>query len=808
MNLKVLKNKNLLKIIGLSALIVFLLIFIAASAFVYKLDHEMLLKMQQKQMILPTIFYSRATSWKIGDQFPLDEIKKSLEQQLRLRQVDQRLLPGDFVLTQGKFCKPFLISSEIRDSGFSSDQSSDDTEENLNDEGEKDTWTQRQEEAKPIFFEDDLCLRVYWDRGLHRLFKEPWIETLWLSSKLKIKGIFKGEPSIILETFVIKPQVVAQYIGQEPILRNETALRDFPVSCLNAIMAIEDSKFLEHKGVSWIGILRAGVVNLIKGRKAQGGSTLTQQLIKNYFLTPEKTLKRKALEFVMALLMENRFDKDLILETYLNIIYMGQQGPYQIRGYGAASRHYFQKSVSDLSLAQCGLLAAIVNSPGLYDPFLNPDKSKMRRSLVLQKMEEQKFITQTERLAAESEQLPKNENPNLYITLPYFLQASLAQAKKLGIEDYEGHRIFTTMDLRYQEAAQSAIVKNVKLIEREFPIVKKVKATKKLDLESALVSVDIATGGVRAVVGGRSFHKTQFNRILFAKRQVGSTFKPMVYLTALNEGKGELKPDDEVRDEPFTIKYDKQKWSPENYDKKSNGPIPLYYALKESLNLATAKLAVDLGLNSIIETARLLGISSPLKPVPSLSLGSFELNPMELLQAYMTIARFGSFVEYTFLDYVEDAEGNIIWDMSERKIETRFSSVASQILIGILKQTALTGTAKRINQVGFNKIVAGKTGTTNDYRDSWFVGFTPDLLTIVWTGYDDNTSSGLTGASGSLPAWIDYMQEATQFDSVKDFAWTEEVEKKSIPAFHSPLEKGKESGIDSHNDTVELVFKK
>lgn len=802
MKLKVFQNKEMLKKIALGILFVLALLLISVGAFIYKLDREMVQKMQQKQMIQPTVFYSRAASWRVGDLFPLEDIKKNLSKKLRSRQIDQRLLPGDFILAQGSACKVLLMESEMSQGGDADDNGSDI-------EGEKDTWTKQIEASKLSFQEEDRCLRIYWDKGGHRLFKQPWIETLWLSSDSQIKGIYQGEPSQILESFVLEPQVIAQYLGEEPILREEIALREFPVSCLNAIMAIEDAKFLEHQGVSWVGIIRAGIVNVAQGRKAQGGSTLTQQLIKNYFLTPEKTLKRKALEFVMALLMENRFDKDLILETYLNIIYMGQQGPYQVRGYGSASRHYFQKSVSDLSLAQCSLLAAIVNSPGQYNPFLHPDKAKLRRSLVLQKMEEQKLITPEERAGAELDALPKNENPNLYTTLPYFLQASLDQAKQLGIVEYAGHRLYTTMDLQDQEAAQTAIVKNIKMIESEYPVVKKVKANKGLSLESALVSVDIATGGVRAVVGGRSFQKTQYNRVLLSKRQVGSTFKPIVYLTAFNANEGMLEPDSEVSDELFTYRYEKQKWTPENYDKKNNGSVPLYFALKESLNTATAKLALNVGLDPIIEMARLLGISSDLKPVPSLSLGAFELNSLELLQAYMTIARFGNFIEYTFLDYIEDADGNRVWDSSERKVELRVSPIATQILIGILKQTAQTGTAKRIKSVGYNKVVAGKTGTTSDYHDSWFVGFTPDLLTIVWTGYDNNTPSGLTGASGSLPAWIDYMKEATKYDAVRDFQWTEEVEKKLVPAFHSSFEKPTDSSkAEDGSDSVELIFKK
>ncbi len=770
--LKNLKNKEgFLILFAMGFLGLVTLTIIAGSVFVYKVDQEMLSKMQQKQMIQPTIFYSRAATWKTGDLFPLDEIKDVLNKQLRMRSGEQRLFAGDFSIYQGPSCISFLVTgNEIA--------------------------------------ETDLCLRVFWDKGAHPLFKEPWVETLWLDASLHIKGIFKGEPSEASDQFVVLPQVIAQYLGGEPILRDEHTLPDFPVACLNAIIAIEDAKFLEHKGVSPLGILRAVVVNLLKGRKAQGGSTLTQQLIKNYFLTPEKTLKRKALEFIMALLIESHFDKDLILETYLNIIYMGQQGPYQVRGYGAASRFYFQKSVSDLSLAQCSLLAAIVNSPGQYNPFTNPAKAKTRRSLVLQKMEEQKFISSEEKTRAEEEALPKNENADLYSTLPYFLQAAVEQVSKLGIEELGGYKLFTTMDLRLQEAAQTSIVKSLNEIESQHPVVKKVKAKKNINLESALVSVDIATGGIRALVGGRSFKKTQFNRILTSKRQVGSTFKPVVFLTALASDNEEINPIYELRDEPFTHKYGRQKWSPENYDHTFYGTVPMYFALKESLNLATAQLALNIGLDSIIDTARVLGIRSELKPVPSLSLGAFELNPLELLQAYMTIARFGNYLELTFLDYVEDPEGKPVWSANSRMEENKISSVATQMLIGMLKQTVISGTAKKISSSGYDKIVAGKTGTTNDYHDSWFVGFTPDLLSIVWTGYDDNTPSGLTGASGSLPAWLSFMQEATKFDQVRDFPWTDEVNIRTIPIYDLKAKGFWSVKADHEPDEINLVFKK
>ncbi len=804
------KKKWLLRLTVTFALVLTLII-IGGSAWVFKLDREMLSKMEQKKLVQPTVFYAQAPTWALGSILPLTDVISSLNQQFRPRQKDQRLFPGDFILLKGVECASFVLAPT--------------------------TTTPLEEQSptasvinNPELQADDQCLRIYWDKSEHHSFKDPWVVTVLLNSSLQIKGVYKGEDKDHLESlteFIMKPQIIAQYWGEDPILREQKSLREFPVACLNAIIAIEDAKFLEHKGVSWVGILRASAVNLVSGRKAQGGSTLTQQLIKNYLLTPEKTLKRKALEFVMALLVEAHFDKDLILETYLNIIYMGQQGPYQVRGYGAASRYYFQKEVSELSLGQCSLLAAIVNSPGQYNPFTQMEKSKARRSLVLEKMRDQNFITEEEKVAAAQEPLPKNENPDLYSTLPYFLQAVTAQAKKLGFEDLMGMKIYTTMDMRLQEAAQTSIATNVNKLETENNTIKKAKAKKNIELESSLVSVDIGTGSVRAVVGGKSFRKTQFNRILSSKRQVGSTFKPMVYLTALNKalvsGNKNYSPIYELRDEPFIYRFDKQKWAPENYDRKYFGPIPMYFALKESLNLATAQLALDVGLESIIETARALGVQSELRPVPSLCLGAFELSPLELLQAYLTIARLGKHIDYTFIDYLENGDGVILWEARTREVDQKISSIATQQLIGMLKQTILSGTAKRVSLSGFNKVTAGKTGTTNDYKDSWFVGFTPEKLTIVWTGFDDNTPSGLTGASGSLPAWLSFMEEATKYDPTHDFPWTDEVKIEKIPALFfkaNPKEKqmvkvdrdqlmdaDSKSGISSSSE-VELILKK
>lgn len=739
------RKKGFISVLIAATLGLLTLTIMFGAYFVYQLDQEMLLKMEQKKMLQPTVFYSRAPSWKKGDFIPLAEVVHPLQNTLRSREKGLSLFAGDYRLLTGSDCQEVLPES-----------------------------------LPSELLNDDQCLQIFWSAGESELFQSPWLETLWTGADNQIKGIYDGVSLSERVEFVLKPQVMAQYLGEEPILFKETPLNQIPVDCLNAIIAIEDARFLEHKGISFIGILRAVAVNLIKGRKAQGGSTLTQQMVKNYFLTPEKTLKRKLVEFVMSLLIEVRFDKDLILETYLNIIYMGQQGPYQIRGYGAASKHYFQKNLNQINLSQCSLLAAIVNSPGQYDPFKKPEKAKERRDFVLQKMVEQKFITAKEKDRAASEPLPRDENIHLYSTLPYFLQAVMEQAKKLGVDDFAGYRIFTTLDLDLQEAAQTAVVSNLENLESSRAPLKKLMASQKTRLEGALVSVDVASGKVRSLVGGRSYKTTQFNRILMAKRQVGSTFKPFVYLAALHSGQDRLDPLMELKDEPFTHTYGRQKWTPKNYDKSYFGMVPMYFGLKESLNLSTSHLALDIGLDKVADMAHELGIESPLPEVPSMSLGALELSPLELLQAYLTIANFGKHRSITFIESLYEPNGEKVWSEDERALTEKVDTEPVEVLVGMMKQVSKTGTAQKITESGFEKTVAGKTGTTNDYKDSWFVGFTPDVLTLSWTGFDNNTSTGLTGASGALPAWLSYMNKATKFNANRDFQWTEGVESRTI----------------------------
>lgn len=590
----------------------------------------------------------------------------------------------------------------------------------------------------------------------------------------KLTGVWAGTPLVAIEAAELEPELFAQYYGDKPILRKTVSNAEIPVSCRQALLSIEDPNFYEHGGVSITGLLRAVVKNLKAGGYAQGGSTLTQQLVKNYFLSSEKKLSRKFKEIAMAVLVEGRISKDDIFETYVNLIYLGQNGPFEIRGYGAASEYYFGTTLSDLSLPQCALLAAVVNSPGLYNPFNKVENATSRRAKVLDKMVEQNYISQDEANEAKKSPLPKATRRALTEPAPYFVQAVRKEISERGLDESEGLKVFTTLNLRAQEAAHLAVRQGLDKIESTAPTVKKLKAQGK-NLEAVLISADPKTGEIQAIVGGRSYVATQFNRAVEGHRQIGSVMKPFVYLTALesvDETGQPYEPTTILPDKPFTHSYQGQKWTPKNYDGKFFGDVPMFFALKESLNAATAWLGIKIGLDNIIDVARRAGVTSPMQPVPSLTLGSFELYPREVLQAYSTLTNFGDYVPLRTIQRIEDALGTSLFESAFEK-ERRIDQTTTAMLVGMMKQTLISGTAHNAQLAGFLNPAAGKTGTTNDKKDSWFAGFTPYHTAIVWVGYDDNTSHNLTGAFGALPIWTQYMKSYGVSFPNEDFKWPE-----------------------------------
>lgn len=598
-----------------------------------------------------------------------------------------------------------------------------------------------------------------------------------------------GEPLKEVETLELRPQLFAQFYGGEPILRKIIHIGDAPLECLQAVTAIEDSQFLEHKGVSVTGLSRALLRNLRAGRYAQGGSTITQQLVKNYFLSPEKTLRRKVSELLMAVLLEANTDKDKILENYLNVVYMGQRGPFQVIGLGAASEHYFNKPLGDLELPQCALLAAIINSPGRYNPFSAPEKAKTRRNFVLDRMVETKMIDQAAADSAKEASLPSAPHFRLTEPAPYFIQAVFREIERLNLNTEEGLRVFTTLDVSAQDLAQTKVLQHVHNLEKNNKKVAEIKKVGK-NLESSLISVDVRTGEVLALVGGRQYIKTQYNRVLDAHRQVGSVMKPFVYLTALenrDEHGNPYTPTTMIDDVRFVYKYEGQSWSPKNYTKEFHGQVPLFYALKSSLNAATAKVGLQVGLSNIVDVAKRAGIQSPIQPFPSLTLGAFEIYPWEVATGVLTIARMGERVPLTFIRSVETISGEQRYH-AEHESEQAFAPQPVAVLIGMMKQTLQTGTGRLAKLLGFNIPAAGKTGTTSDTKDTWFIGFTPYVLTVTWTGYDDNTPTTLTGASGALPLWVDFMKGYATRYPADDFKWPDGVSKFEIsPAEYQKL---------------------
>lgn len=602
----------------------------------------------------------------------------------------------------------------------------------------------------------------------------------------------------------LDPILVAQYRGEEPVMQEETKLAHIPIQCMNAAIAIEDNDFLDHSGVSYTGLARAFIKNVITMRKAQGGSTITQQLVKNYFLTPEKTISRKLKELYMAVRLESEWTKDEILETYLNIIYMGQSGAFQIRGLPAASRAYFGKPIENLNLGECALLAAIINNPGMNHPWKKKEKSQARRNLVLSKMKELNLITTSEYDTALAFSMPEPIELKATETAPYFFDAVRTQADELKIA-VEGNSFYTTLDLNSQDLAQKSLKQGISEVTESR---KKLKEKKEagFNLQGVVLTAENSTGHVIAFVGGQSFRQTQFNRALNSLRQIGSLEKPFVYLSGLLYGLREEKnvtPLTPLHDQYFEWIIDKKrKWSPENYDKKFRGEIPYYYALKESLNSPTAQVAEQVGIEKVIEVSQKLGLTSKIPNMPSTALGASDHAPFEILQAYHTLANLGRYQKLTFIQKIVNDSDETLYEFKPQS-EQRIDLTESAVLVGMMKETVNSGTAKSSRAFGFEKIAAGKTGTTSNAKDAWFSGFTPDFTTTVWIGFDQNLPTSLTGASGAVPIWSNYMKQITaQFDN-RDFLWPESVEEREVT---SEMNTG--ADLPKKTEAIKLIFKK
>lgn len=526
----------------------------------------------------------------------------------------------------------------------------------------------------------------------------------------------------------------------------------FPEILVDALLATEDRNFYQHDGVSPLAIGRALVANIKAGRTVQGGSTLTQQLAKNLFLTRDKTLWRKLREAYIALILDYRYSKDRILEAYLNEVYLGQSGGEAIHGFGLASRYYFGQPISELRVDQLAMLVGMVKGPSYYNPIRYPERTKDRRDLVLRLLMQQNLLTAQEYDQAASRPLDTQSNPRIASRQPaYFQQLNIELKEKVGerFKAETGLRVFTSLDPVSQSKMEKAIAKKIPELAK--------RGGK--DLEAAAVAVDRHSGEIRAMVGGKRAGYDGFNRALNASRPIGSLVKPAIYLTALEQPE-KYNLGTTLHDTPLSLKGSEGTvWTPRNYDRKYRGDVPLYLALAKSLNVPTVRLGMELGIPEVTNTLERLGVSkNEIRPVPSMFLGAFSLTPLEVAQMYQTLTNSGKRARLTALRSVIDMEGHVLYQSlprSSREVDEQ----AAWLTTYAMKQGVAQGTGRYLQNQFSWAALAGKTGTSNDTRDSWFVGVDGREVTTIWLGRDDNKPTNLTGASGALRVYAEYLSQ-------------------------------------------------
>ena len=554
-----------------------------------------------------------------------------------------------------------------------------------------------------------------------------------------------------IDEFRLAPKLIAM-LESDNEDRLAIPLQNYPRLLIDALILTEDRRFYDHHGINPVGIIRALITNIRAGQTVQGGSTLTQQLVKNLFLSSERTITRKANEALMSLVLDWRYDKNRILETYLNEIYLGQNGDTQIHGFELASQFYFGRSIREISLDQIALLVGMVKGPSLYNPWRNPQNALERRNVVLKLMLEHKMIG--DELYQLLSQRPLGVQPKGQISRKYpsFIQTLQADLRReLGehkISSLLGARIFTTMDLKQQAQAENAVVNTVSQLQLK---------TKNPYLEGAMIVADYRVGEIRAVVGGLQTQYAGFNRALMAKRQIGSLVKPSIYLTALSNPE-QFRLNTPINNQPITINVKgSPPWQPRNYDKKYSGSVMLMDALARSLNIPTVNIGMKVGLSKVIDTQKAMGWDNVEIPkVPAMLLGAYTISPYDVTKLYQTIANQGGRIELTTVDTIADRQGNIIYQHDKTAKQVVPQEAAFQTLFA-MQQTVERGTARSLQNDYADLRLAGKTGTTNDARDTWFVGIDGKNISTVWLGRDDNGETKLTGASGALQIYKDYL---------------------------------------------------
>lgn len=557
----------------------------------------------------------------------------------------------------------------------------------------------------------------------------------------------------------LEPPLISGVIGASRQVRDWISLADVPPHVLDAILAVEDHRFYRHHGVDPIAIARAMWENLKHGAVVQGGSTITQQLAKNLYYSSERTLLRKFKETMAALVLESKFTKDEILESYVNEIYLGQAGSVAIYGVGEAAHRYFGKPVQKLTVAEAALLAGMIKAPNTYSPLKAPQAATKRRDLALGRLREEGKLSDAEWRAAASVPVRVTPGQERVTDAPYFVDYLLHHAEVVtGSAIPPGAKVFTTLDPVLQRIAEETLQTGLVRLEGKYSALRR----KAEPVQGAVVALDPKTGNVLAMVGGRDYRQSQFNRAVQARRQPGSLFKPFVYLAAFEAGRankeGAITPASLIVDEQISFPAENAAWSPQNYDQQFRGPVTVRTALEQSLNVPTVRIAHAVGMRPIVTLAHELGIQGPLEENLTTALGTSEVSLMEITGAFGALAQGGRFIPPAAVAAMVASTGESLWhDLADSRQVV--SPQAAYLVTSLLQGVVERGTAAKVRAMGLETILAGKTGTTDEYRDAWFVGYTPDLVIGVWVGFDDGSALGLSGSAAALPIWIELARQ-------------------------------------------------
>jgi penicillin-binding protein 1B len=586
-------------------------------------------------------------------------------------------------------------------------------------------------------------------------------------SGAKLARIVSLQDNTERQEYLLEPQLLTN-LSENREKRRLVRFADIPETLIHAVVSAEDKRFFQHNGVDVFRIVKAAYVDVKEGRKEQGASTLSMQLARALWLEPEKRWVRKAKELVITLHLEEKLSKQQIFEDYANEVYLGRRGPFSINGFGEGARVYFDKDISQLDIAEAALLAGLVQRPSSYNPYRYPDRARERRNLVLMLMRDNGYLSDEQYRQAVAAPVALAPERSEGLETSYFLDA-MNEELQTRLDDHEksARYIYTSLDPELQSAAEAAVRMGMENVDQQLRRRKRREGIPPGQPQVALVALDPHTGEVKALVGGRNYGASQLNHAL-AMRQPGSVFKPFVYAaaldTAVSSGPHIFTPASTLDDSPTTFHFAGQTYTPDNFDHEFMGQVTLRTALAHSLNVATIKLAQEIGYANVVALARRAGLHDPIQPTPAVALGAYETTPLEIAGAYTMFANSGRRLTPSLVSLVRTRDGAVLYEHQPDPVAALDPRV-NYLMVSMLEEVLRSGTGAGVRERGFTLPAAGKTGTS---RDGWFAGFTSELLCVVWVGFDDNRDLNLEGAQSALPIWTGFMKRAAQLRPYRD----------------------------------------